>query len=227
VSLLGGLSPITLVGMSGVGKSWWTARLAAVGFRHHDCDAAIAARLGDLVRPEPGEAPVRALGRWMGMPWSDGYAEREARYLALEAEVTAAALDRALHHEAPPSTDDSAQEVRRRVVGDVIDTTGSVIHLDPTLLARLRACTRIVHLRTPPSDQERMLALYLSEPKPVVWAGVYAPAPGEPAEAALARCYPRLLAERTARYEALAHVTLDAREVAGLDVGELLARIRG
>lgn len=205
-------APLTLVGMSGVGKSWWSARLASRGFVHHDCDAAIAARLGDLVTPAPGEPPVQALGRWMGMPWSAGYADREARYLALEAEITRAALDRAL-----------ADASRAHVV----DTTGSVIYLDAALLGLLRARTRVVHLRTPPAEHARMLALYLAEPKPVVWAGAYDPAPGELPEAALARCYPRLLAERTARYEALAHVTLDAPEVAGLDPDALLARVGG
>ena len=79
--------------MSGVGKSFWAKRLGERGWVRHDCDGAIGARLASLVTPEANEEPVHALGRWMGMPWREGYAEREARYLALEEEVTREALE--------------------------------------------------------------------------------------------------------------------------------------
>src|SRR5688572_24607271 len=103
--------------MSGIGKSTWATRLAAqCGFEHHDCDAAIARSLARLVTPGPGEAPVHALGRWMGMPWTDGYGEREQRYLELEREVSDAALD--------------AARERSVHAPQVIDTTGSVIYVD-------------------------------------------------------------------------------------------------
>ncbi|MBX3249120.1 MAG: hypothetical protein KF901_18220 [Myxococcales bacterium] len=198
--------PLCLVGMSGAGKSHASRALAALGFGWHDCDAAIAARLADLVTPEPGEAPVHALGRWMGMPWSAGFAEREARYLALEAEVTREALD-------------AAQEGSQ-----VVDTTGSVIYLDEALRQALRARCEVVYLRTPEADYERMLALYLAEPKPVVWGGLFAARPGESDEDALARCYAALLRERDARYLALAHRWIWATDLRGADVAAVLGR---
>ncbi len=194
-------APLCLVGMSGIGKSFWAKRLEAVGFARHDCDSAIAAHLGRLVAPAAGEEPVHALGRWMGMPWTEGYAAREARYLALEAQVTRQALDAAID------------------AGHVIDTTGSVIYCDDALLAALRARTRVVYLRTPDARRADMLRRYLDEPKPVVWGDAFRPRPGERPEDALPRCYGELLAIRDRRYRALAHVTLDGAELEAHDPG--------
>ncbi len=182
---------LCLVGMSGVGKTFWARRLAAeAGYITHDCDAAIGVRLSAIVTPDPGEERVHALGRWMGMPWTHGYAEREARYLALEEQVTREAL--------ADATD-----------GHLIDTTGSVIYLPRDLLAGLRTRCRVVYLRTPEARREAMLRRYLEEPKPVVWAGAFHAAPSQPPLEALPAAYAELLAIRDRMYGALAHVTLD------------------
>jgi shikimate kinase len=185
---------LVLVGMSGVGKSVQAAALAARGFVHHDVDAEIAARVPDLASPLPGERPVETVGRWMGMPWAPGHFEREAAYLALEAEVTAAAMERARGQRA-----------------HVIDTTGSVVHLPEPLLARLRVSATVVLLDGGPDASRRLLARYLAEPKPVIWGQSWAPRAGESADATLARCYPELLARRVGLYRALAHHVIDGR----------------
>jgi shikimate kinase len=202
---------LVLVGMSGVGKSFWAERLTRAGYERHDCDGAIGERLGTLVEAGPNEALVHALGRWMGMPWSPRYAEREARYLALEAAVTAEALDSA-----------SATGGRH-----VIDTTGSVIYLGEALLARVRGIGRVVYLQTPEARRDAMLKRYLEEPKPVVWGDAFRAREGERPEDALPRCYAELLGWRDARYSALAHVTLDGGELEASDPGleGFLARI--
>jgi hypothetical protein len=202
--------PLCLVGMSGVGKSFWAKRLEARGFVRHDCDGTIAAHLRELVTPEVGEEPVHALGRWMGMPWTFGYSMREARYLALEESVTRGALVAAL------SSDNQ-----------VIDTTGSVIYLPDELLGELRDMTRVVYLRTPAARRGRMLERYLAEPKPLVWGDAFHASPGELPEAALPRCYGELLDVRDRRYLSLAHVTLDGGELEATDPGVdgFLARV--
>ncbi len=191
---------LCLVGMSGVGKSFWAKRLAARGWTRHDCDGAIGARLASVIAIAPGEEPVHALGRWMGMPWSAGYPEREARYLALEEAVTREALD-APHDPA------------------VIDATGSVIYLSEELQRAIRARCRVVYLRTPEHERAAMLRRYLEEPKPVVWAGAFAADRGEPPEHALPRCYEQLLAIRDERYRALAHVIVDGAALEASDPG--------
>ena len=193
--------------MSGVGKSFWAQRLARVaGFVVHDCDAEIGLQLGSIVTPNPGESLVTALGRWMGMPWTQGYAEREARYLELEERVTRVALDAAR-------------------AGHVVDTTGSVIYLSRALQDDLRARCRVVYLRTPEARRDAMLKRYLEEPKPVVWSGGFH-ADGPPLQA-LPRAYAELLAIRDRAYAALAHLTLDggALEAAPPSVEHFLAQI--
>lgn len=201
---------LCLVGMSGIGKSFWAKRLAERGFTRHDCDGTISEHLSELVTPERGEEPVHALGRWMGMPWSEGYAAREAQYLALEEQVTRAAL--------------SASRAPGR---HVIDTTGSVVYLSSSLLEALRAECHVVYLRTPSVRRAVMLARYLAEPKPVVWGSSFRPQPGERPEEALPRCYAELLAYRDERYAALSHVVVDGAELEENDPGVdgFLARI--
>lgn len=195
---------LCLVGMSGIGKSFWAKRLVdARAFVRHDCDGAIGAHLAELVTPGPGEEPVHALGRWMGMPWSEGYAAREARYLALEEQVTREALDSSLATDGP----------------HVIDTTGSVVYLPSPLLDRLRASCRVVYLRTPEATRDAMLARYLAEPKPVVWGASWKAREGERPEEALPRCYAELLAFRDRRYAAMANVVLDGAAIEASDPG--------
>jgi len=199
--------PLCFVGMSGVGKSFWSAKLAHdAGFVVHDCDAEIGRRLSSIVTPDPGESLVTALGRWMGMPWTAGYASREARYLALEEEVTREALD-------------GARE------GHIVDTTGSVIYLPRDLLDALRAKCRVVYLRTPDTRRDAMLKRYLEEPKPVVWAGAF-PRANDPI-ATLPAAYAELLKTRDRAYALLAHVTLDGGELEASppSTRELLSRV--
>jgi shikimate kinase len=203
---------LCLVGMSGIGKSFWAKRLSDRGWVRHDCDGEIGAHLAELVSPEPGEEPVHALGRWMGMPWSEGYTAREARYLALEEQVTRAALDAALATPGP----------------HVLDCTGSVIYLSEELLASLKRACRVVYLRTPEARRDAMLRRYLEEPKPVVWGRSLVALPGESPEEALPRSYADLLSYRDARYRKLADVVLDGGALEAHDPGleGFLARCR-
>jgi dephospho-CoA kinase len=57
-----------LIGMSGVGKSYWADRLEAAGFDCFHCDDLIAQKL----RPgfDVACGSVYDLGRWMGFPLS-------------------------------------------------------------------------------------------------------------------------------------------------------------
>jgi shikimate kinase len=196
------MQPFCFIGMSGAGKSFWARRLVEQGFVHHDCDADIASRLGSILPVEAGELPANALGRWMGMPWTPGYAEREARYLALEAEVTREAL-------AAASTPGK----------HVLDTSGSVIYAPGELLSALKGACRVIYLAVPPARRAAMLERYKKEPKPVVWNGVFMTRPGQAPENALPTCYEKLLALRHDRYLAMADVVLDASEFEARDPG--------
>ena len=76
---------LSLVGMSGSGKSFWSGKLSRSGFRRMCCDDLIAARLVAELGSKRGG--IAAVGRWMGFPFEPHYKEREAAYLACEMEV--------------------------------------------------------------------------------------------------------------------------------------------
>lgn len=198
--------------MSGVGKSYWAKQLAQAGWLHLDCDANIAARLGEIIDVGPDEDAVHAVGRWMGMPWAEGYEANEARYLELEQTVTTKAIDQLAEH--------GGQSV-------VIDTTGSVIYTGDVVRNKLKQSTRVVYFDVPDEVRQGMVELYLSEPKPVLWQRLYQPRSDESQEAALARCYAELLADRAERYRALADVVVDYHAVREPEFGvdDLLALI--
>ena len=204
---------LALIGMSGSGKSYWSARLTERGFTHSCCDAMIAARLApELIGPDENRI---TMGEWMGFPYQPQYAERETRYLTHEVAVVREILD-CIEREASDCEGDI-----------VVDTTGSVLYTGDALLNRLRELTTVVHMATPPEVQERMLELYMANMRPVLWQGTYDQRPGETADAALARCYPKLLSTRERQYEQLADVTVsyEERNRDGFGVDDLVAII--
>jgi shikimate kinase len=203
---------LSLIGMSGSGKSYWSRKLAGRGFRRFCCDDLIAARLApELVQSDGSTLTV---GEWLGFPYQPHYREREALYLAHEVAVLTEILD---HCDMWGNGEENI----------VVDTTGSVVYTGEELLARLRRCTTVMHLATPAEVQERMLATYLVTLRPVLWHGVFEQRSGETAEQALARCYSVLLASRERLYAQCAHVVVDyhTRHSEGFDVDDLLERV--
>ncbi|MEM6260134.1 MAG: hypothetical protein AAGI37_17805 [Planctomycetota bacterium] len=206
---------LSFIGMSGVGKSYWAKQLAQAGWYDLDCDSMIAMRMAEIICVGPGEEPVHALGQWMGMPWIDSFADREEQYLKLERQVTSTAIQ-----VANDRTEDTSEKV-------VIDTTGSVIYTGDERLDQLKQSTRVVYFDVPYDVRQSMVELYLREPKPVLWQGIYQPIPGESQDDALARCYAELLADRAECYRALADVVIDYHAVRqpGFGVSDLLRMI--
>src|SRR5690349_2515878 len=103
---------LTLIGMSGVGKSACAAALAARGFQVIDCDALIAARLQAVTGYS--EASLEELGRWMGFPYEADFRRREDLFMACEQDVLRDVLAQATASTATQNC--------------VIDTGGSVIY---------------------------------------------------------------------------------------------------
>lgn len=183
---------ITLIGMSGLGKSHWSIMLEEKGFKRFCCDDMICDRLFATC-PSPG-SKVGSLGRWMGFPFQEGYDDKEKRYLAVEADVL---LDIIAQLEAT-SPDERI----------VIDTTGSAPYTGPSLMARLKSLTCMVHLAVSDGAVPEMLDRYMRSPRPVVWGGLFAKQPGETDHEALARSYDRLLTYRKGLYREYAHRTV-------------------
>jgi shikimate kinase len=183
---------LSLIGMSGTGKSHWARKFAEAGFEVIGCDDLIAERLnaqGLLTQRSLAE-----VGQWLGLPDEAGYQARADQYLAAEQAVMAEITAR-LAQSADPAR-------------CVIDTTGSVIYMPPEILNALRQTTRVIYLDIIPAVREAMLRRYLENPPPVIWHGQFDQKPGETRQQAFERCYPRLLAERERLYRKACHVVM-------------------
>ncbi len=203
---------LALIGMSGIGKSAWATRLAQHGYAQIDADALLAARIaGRLGVPL---ADVYALGAWMGFPHQDGYAAREALFLAEECALLETIANELAQCDARQPT--------------VIDLGGSAIYAGTAYFARLRRVARIVYLAADAQLLPDLVATYLAAPKPVVWNGSFVQHAAEDPRVALARCYPALLAARAVAYAAVADVMLPAafHRDPGVAAGAFVARAR-
>src|ERR1700704_1814406 len=140
---------LALIGMSGVGKTFWTKRLAQAGHPTICCDDRIEQRLRPRLE-SGGFAGIHGVASWMGWPDRTTYAQREAEYLAEEI----ATLDEVLT--------DLERDRSRELI---LDTTGSVIYTGNNLLLRLRRQMTIVYLAATPQEQELLIERYLNDPK--------------------------------------------------------------
>ena len=185
---------LSLIGMAGSGKSYWSRQLVGKGFQPFCCDDMIEEKLAGELLTADG-APLKP-GPWMGFPWEANYGDREAKYLSCEREVLQEILHYLTRHRAES----------RRVV---VDTTGSVIYAGEEVLAKLRQLTTMVYLPVPLEFRQSLLQAYRSRPHPLVWHGMFRRNPGESNEDALARCYPNLVSSREQLYEQYADVRVD------------------
>jgi shikimate kinase len=188
---------LALIGMSGAGKSYWAARIAAAGYPAISCDTQIENRLKPALETG-GYSGINGVAAWMGWPHLSTYGEREAAYLSQEVEV----LDEVLTSLEKNSDRDL-----------VLDTTGSVIYVGNHLLHRLRKQMLIVYLAASRDEQQLLIKRYLEDPKPVLWRGAFQARAGEMPQDTVARCYPVLIGARRQSYEALAHCSIPVAEL--------------
>jgi shikimate kinase len=186
---------LSLIGMAGSGKSYWSIKLAEFGFYRFCCDDLIEEKLAPELRQAEGTS--MGLAEWMGFPYEPQYKTRESRYLTYEIEVLNEILGHLENREA-----NSEEKI-------VIDTTGSVIYTGQEVLRKLSRSTTVVHLSTPPQVKERMLQVYVAQPRPVLWRDLFDKKPDETNDEALARCYPELLSTRERLYRQYADVSID------------------
>jgi len=180
---------LSFIGMSGAGKSYWSQKLAGAGFRVIRVDDRIEQKLA----PELAAGGYRGIGgvaAWMGWPDQPAYREREEKYLAREIE----------------SMNEALNEIERsRDEGIVLDTTGSVVYTGDEICRRMQSLATVVYLAATLEEEKILIARYLTDPKPVLWADQFVPRAGEPASDTVARCYPQLIEHRKKLYEKYAH----------------------
>jgi shikimate kinase len=180
---------LSLIGMSGTGKSHWAQKLAAAGFRVIGVDDRIEKKLAPQLAAG-GYHGIGGVAAWMGWPDDPAYGEREKSYLECEVESMGEALD-----EIQSSGDE----------GIILDTTGSVVYTGEEICRRMQSLTTVVYLKASRAEEEILIARYLSEPKPVLWGDQFVQRSGESTPEAIPRCYPQLIAHRKKLYERYAH----------------------
>lgn len=190
---------LTFIGMSNAGKSHWSGRLAReANFDRVDIDTLIELELETELKRAGYSGGIQDVAKWMGQPYEPQSPANQQTYLDLEA----AMMERTIDELADPSLDRNT----------VVDTTGSIVHTDPAIGARLREHSTVVYLEATANMRQKMFEMYIAEPKPVIWGDVYTQVEGEATDQALARSYPELLERRSYLYEKMAHVAV-SREV--------------
>lgn len=175
---------IAFVGMSNIGKSYTGMRIAT----RYDFDLI---EVDKLIWEALGQGSMADFAAWQGQPYSDGYAEREAKSIALESDATAKAI---------ASTSGNA----------ILDTTGSVIYTDKEVQEKLISDWYMVHISASLEVVELLKGQYFKRPKPLIWNGHYSCKAGQKPDEAIMDCYPELLKSRAKAYAALADVMIES-----------------
>lgn len=204
---------LTLVGMSGAGKTYWSRKLAQRGFKRFGCDDRIARKL----RPEfsSSDGMERGMGDWMGFPYEEGYRERASKYLKQEIET----LKEIIAY-LETGSDRNQEDI-------VVDTTGSVVYTGEDIILKLKQHTTVIYLPAPVEAQNHMFTAYLSKKGPMIWNNLFDKRLDETNEEALARCYRELISFREERYQRYADVTIDyyKRVSKGFEVPEFIREV--
>lgn len=175
---------LTLIGMSNIGKTYWSKKLELEGFLRFGCDDLIEQKLG-----------ITDVSNWLGQPYDPRYQKNSRTYLRFERKAVQEIIARL--------------EKFKNGTKVIIDTTGSLIYLDKILLSELKKHTKFIYLDLPKSVKEMMCQNYFKNPKPVIWGDVYKITNGFSEHESLSDCYPQLLEFRLKKYQLLSDVTLD------------------
>lgn len=189
---------IAFIGMSNIGKSFWSTSLAEEkGFQIYHVD--------DEIQDSLQLTDMKEMAAWMGYPFQAQYAKNSKKYLDIEHKKTL---------EAPFAEKGNF----------VLDTTGSVIYLDETVQKFLQKNFLVVCFDVSTQMLKRMQELYFIEPKSIIWGEHYLPFPEEEPIDALRRCYPWLLKYRMKKYRELGDIIIpgELSRMEGLELERFL-----
>lgn len=171
---------ITLVGMSNIGKSYWSGRLQTdAGFEKISCDFLIEHKLAEEYK-NLGFCGLEEVADWMGQPPDERYEENSKKYLNCEKTVMQDII-KELDNRNPDSS-------------IIVDTSGSVIYMEDDMLQELKNKTRIVYLQASKEHYLKLFEQYKFNPKPLIWDNK--------------TNYFELLESRADKYEKLAHIKI-------------------
>lgn len=175
---------LTLIGMSNIGKTYWSKKMERIGFRRFGCDDMIAEKLN-----------VHDVSGWLGQPYDKRYKKNSAAYLHFEEEAIGEIL--------------SKLEKFKNGTRVIVDTTGSLIYLNKLILTKLKKYTKFVYLDLPRPVKKIMCQNYFRNPKPVIWGDSYQIDNGYSKKETLSLCYPKLLEYRLKKYRFYSDLTMN------------------
>lgn len=185
---------LTMIGMSNIGKSYWSSQLSKKGFNHYNIDDLLEKQLKQELG-ENGPNSLAEVAKWLGFPYEERFPENQKKLLNLENETTGEILLKLKPDE-----------------NSIIDTPGSIIYGDHC--HKLKEKTFIIYLQATPEMQKAMFENFLKFPKPILWQNIFKKETNEKDEDALARLYPKLLQTRSALYEKYADITIPYAKIA-------------
>jgi len=185
---------LTLIGMSGTGKSYWSKKLESQGFRRFGCDDLITAHLAKKLNLS--DMNLFNMHQWVGYPDEESYDQRAMVYLQTEEEILQEII-------AYLENSDPEENI-------VIDSTGSVIYMPERILTSLAALSKIIYLDITTQDFDMMLKYYLENPVAIIWNGYFQPYANEDRSQTFKRCHPKLIHSREEQYKQLAQLIVPA-----------------
>ncbi len=201
---------LSIVGMSNVGKTFWSNKLSKIGFQHVNCDD----RIEDEIRPELkklGYKGIADMAKWLGQPYDKQFRTNQKKYLDLEIKTMQEVFD----------------EFEKGVQNMIIDTTGSVIYTGEEMCTKLKRSSIIIYIEATPEMKAKMFKNFIKHPKPLIWGKSFDKNKGESNVNSLERCYPKLLEYRSSFYNRYADVVIPYEELSGdMDGKEFLRLVK-
>ena len=184
---------IALVGMSNIGKSTLSRIIEEYANAHRtSIDAIIYERLGFN---DNSKRRTKILADWLGTPDEDAYHSRKKEYL---------------NHE---ETALQEQNVRKAKGNKILDTTGSIVYVNPSVLSDMQKHYIVVHLALTDTIRESLIDIFTQQPKPVIWSSYILENSCQKGKNCI-DYYPELLEERESSYRALADISIPADFIA-------------
>ena len=183
---------LSFVGMSNIGKTYWSEKLTELDFKHLDCDNLIKNKLV-LELKTHWRAGLSDVSHWMGQPYDKRFSTNQRKYLKLEREIMKNIFS-------------NLGNINKKNI--VIGVTGSVVHLGDSICSELKKKALVVYIKEHDSMHVGMFEYYMKNPKPVVFGNIFKPKKEETREATLERCYKKLLNQRSKLYTKYADVII-------------------
>jgi shikimate kinase len=184
------------IGMSGIGKSYWTKQLGQIGFTAIDCDAKVIAEVSKQVN-----IPFSTLseaGTWMQLPNQEGFEQREALFMQCEKQVIERAIDAILNKKIAALSNSRY----------ILDMGGSAIYIGDDILSKLKQNLLLIYFDVSEEVYETMLQNYFANPCPVIWQGKFKRNISQNLADNFLECYANLINYRRNIYLNLADIVI-------------------